>query len=50
MDTMRHYMSEIKNGCTTKSWGNLYGGDVVSNLPIMPVMINQEKNVEMIDV
>ena len=33
-----------------KSWGNVYGGDVVSNLPIMQVMINQEKNGKSIDV
>ena len=46
---MRRDVSEMKNVCTTKSWANVCGGDVVSNSSITHVM-NKEKNVDSIDV
>ena len=49
METMRRDVSEMKNVCTRKSWGDIYGGDMVSNSSIMHVM-NQEKIVQGIDI
>ena len=49
MDTMRRDVSQMKNVCTTKSWANLCGEDIVSNSNLMHVM-NQEKNVKSKDV
>mgnify|MGYP006973864755 CR=1 FL=1 len=46
---MRRDVSEMKNVCTTKSWADVCGGDVVSNSSNMHV-INQKKNIESIDV
>ena len=48
MDTMSQVVSGMKNVCITKSWIDICGRDVVSNLPIMYVM-NQEINVERIE-
>ena len=49
LDTMRRDVSEMKNVCTTKSWADVCGGDVLSNSSNMHVM-HQEKNIENIDV
>ena len=49
LDTMRQDVCEMKNLCTTKSWADVCGGDVVSNSSNMHV-INQKKNIESIDV
>ena len=49
METMRRDVSEMKNICTTKSWANVCGGDVVSNSSIMHVL-NQKKNIKSIDI
>ena len=35
MDTTKQNVSEMKNVCTTNSWANLIGGEIVSNPPIM---------------
>ena len=49
LDTMRRDVSEMKNVCTTKSWADVCGGDMVPNSSNMHVM-HQEKNMESIDV
>ena len=47
LDTMRRDISEMKNVCTTKSWADVCGGDMVPNSSNMHVM-HQEKNMESI--
>ena len=39
LDTMRRDVSEMKNVCTTKSWADVCGGDVLSNSSNMHVML-----------
>ena len=46
---MRKDVSEMKNVCTTKSWADVCGGDMVPNSSNMHVM-HHEKNMESIDV
>ena len=49
LDTMRQDVSEMKNVCTTKSWADVCGGDMLSNSSNMHAM-HQENNIESIDV
>ena len=49
LDTMRRDVSEMKNVCTTKSWADVCGGDMLSNSSNIHVT-HQEKNIETIDV
>ena len=49
LDTVRRDVSEIKNVCTTKSWADVCGGDMVPNSSNMHVT-HHEKNMESIDV
>ena len=46
-DTMTWDVSERKFVCTTMSWANVCGGDMISNSPFMHMM-SKGKNVESI--
>ena len=38
LETRRQIVNEIKNVCTTKSWANVCGGDIVFYSYVMHVM------------